>query len=45
MLNEKEMNYEENPPARDQWPYPMNTPTAKSTTQLLAAMAIPGMSV
>ena len=45
MLKEKERNYEENPPARDQRPYPRNAPTAKSTTQLLAVMAIPGMSV
>jgi len=29
MLKEKERNYEENPPARDQRPYPRNAPTAK----------------
>jgi len=45
MLMEKERNHEENLPVRDQGHYPMNAPAATSTTELLAAIAIPGMSV
>jgi len=45
MLKEKERNHEENPPVRDHRLPPRNVPTAKSTSQMLIAMAIPGISV
>jgi len=44
MLEEKERNHEENRPVRDSQPPPRNSRTAKSTSQLLAVMAIPGIS-